>query len=81
MASYLSALAAASLAPASQPWARLLAQRTQSVLRDDSLDSRSMVDPVTSRADIHHKFGGIAYSKVSLEIHSCGSSIPPREPR
>ena len=68
-ASYVSHLGADAIDPESNSWGRMVTHRMFQVMKDDSTDqSWAMSDSVTSRQDIHRKFGSITYSKGASVI-------------
>ena len=61
---WLSHLACEQLEPSIHSWSWLLVRRVQRALKIDATsESWSLSGPVTSRSDIHRKFGEITYSK------------------
>jgi len=61
---WLSHLACEQLEPSIHSWAWLLVRRVQKALKIDATsESWALTDPVTSRSDIHRKFGELTYSK------------------
>ena len=68
-ATYFSFHGSDAIDPDMNTWGRMVTTKTLSVMREDSAESSwALSDSVTSRQDIHRKFGTITYSKGSSVI-------------